>query len=183
MRLYRLVGRVGTAHARRRVVIGAAWAHVASVGSAVVTEVLLAESCKALLLGNRVDVCADDEGHDVEEGDPELIREELLGESQADRGSDPRNTHHLPEANLDGGANLVVGASTGNESHGDQVDAVLNRSNLGFRLATYYKPLSVLIQTALHGVSRAGHLITALFAANNRNLDDKPSRDLNKPKE
>lgn len=177
MRLCRLVGRVrtaGTAHARRRVVIGAAWAHVASVRSAVVTEVLLTESCKALLLGNRVDVCADDERHDVEEGDPELIREELLGESQADGGGDPRNTHHLPKANLDGGTNLVVGTSTGNESHGDQVDAVLNGSNLGLRLATRCKSFSAHSDDASWCSSQAGHIITALFAANHRKLDDKP---------
>lgn len=136
LRWSRLVGRVGATHARRRVVIGAAWSHITSVGSTVVTEVLLAKSCETLLLGDGVDVGADDEGHNVEEGDPELVREELLSKSQADRRGDPRDPHHLPEADLDGSTNLMVGASAGNESHSNEVDAVLDRSDLGVVLAT-----------------------------------------------
>ena len=45
----------------------------AHTAGAVVTEVLLAESRQALLLGGGVDVRANDEGHNVEEGNPELI--------------------------------------------------------------------------------------------------------------
>jgi hypothetical protein len=98
--------------------------------------VLLAESCETLLLGDGVDVGADDEGHDVEEGNPELVREELLGKSQADRRGDPRDPHHLPEADLDGSTNLMVGASAGDEGHSNEIDAVLDRSDLGVVLAT-----------------------------------------------
>lgn len=95
-----------------------------------VTVVLLAQGCETLLLGEGVDVGTNDEGHQVEEGDPELVREELLGESQADGGGEPGDAHDSPEADLDGGANLVECSSAGNESHGDQVDAVLDRCNL-----------------------------------------------------
>jgi len=40
---------------------------------------------EALLLGNAVNVGADDEGDEVEEGDPGVLGQELLGEGQADR--------------------------------------------------------------------------------------------------
>lgn len=135
----RLVGGVGAAH-RGRVVVPGVGGHAggrpAVVGSAVVTEVLLAEGCEALLLGNGVDVGTNDEGDDVEEGDPELVGKELLRKGKADGRGDPRNAHHLPEANLDGSANLVVGTGTGDEGHGDQVNAVLDRSDLSWRSAT-----------------------------------------------
>lgn len=95
-----------------------------------VAKVLLAESCEALLLGDGVDVGTDDEGDEVEEGNPELVGEELLGKGQADGGGDPGDAHHLPEADLDGSANLVVSAGAGDEGHGDEVDAVLDGGNL-----------------------------------------------------
>lgn len=102
-------------------------------GVAGVTVVLLAQGGETLLLGEGVDVGTNDEGDQVEEGDPELVREELLGKGQADGGGEPGDAHDSPEADLDGGANLVECSSAGNESHGDQVDAVLDRSNLGQR--------------------------------------------------
>jgi hypothetical protein len=134
-----LIGRVGSHGARaahgagsshRSVVVGSAHGRgAAGTAVAAVTKVLLTESCEALLLGDSVDVGADDEANDVEEGDPELVREELLGKGQADGRGDPRNAHHLPEANLDSGADLVVCAGASNQGHGDQVDAVLDGSN------------------------------------------------------
>lgn len=112
----------------------AAGATVAAItgitGITAVAKVLLAESCEALLLGDGVDVGTDDEGDEVEEGNPELVGEELLGKGQADGRGDPGNAHHLPEADLDGSANLVVSAGAGDEGHGDEVDAVLDGGNL-----------------------------------------------------
>lgn len=101
-----------------------------------VTVVLLAQSCETLLLGEGVDVGTNDEGDQVEERNPELVREELLSKGQADGGSEPGDAHDSPEADLDGGANLVECSSAGNESHGDQVDAVLDRCNLMALLAS-----------------------------------------------
>jgi hypothetical protein len=120
----------GTAH--RGVLVRAAHAGGRAAGAVVaaVAKVLLAEGCEALLLGDGVDVGADDEADDVEEGQPQLVGEELLGKGQADGGGDPRDAHDLPEADLDGGADLVVCAGAGDEGHGDQVDAVLDGGNL-----------------------------------------------------
>lgn len=91
---------------------------------------LLAQSCETLLLGDCVDVCANDKTDNVEEGNPQLVGEELLGKGQADGGGDPRNLHDLPEADLDGGADLVEGAGSSNQGHGNEVNAVLDGSNL-----------------------------------------------------
>lgn len=91
---------------------------------------LLAKSSETLPLSHSVDIRSDDEGDDVEEGYPELIWEEFLRKGQADWRRDPRHAHDSPKADLDGRSHLVVCASTGNEGHGDQVDAVLNRRNL-----------------------------------------------------
>lgn len=119
---------VVTAIAIRRTVVTAV--AVRRAGLAAVTVVLLAQGGETLLLGEGVDVSANDKGDQVEEGNPELVREELLGKGQADGGGKPRDAHDSPEADLDGGANLVECTSAGNESHGDQVDAVLDRRNL-----------------------------------------------------
>ena len=102
----------------------------AHAAAAVVAKVLLAQGGEALLLGDGVDVSADDEGHNVEEGHPELVGQELLGKGQADGRGDPGDAHHLPEADLDGGAHLVVCAGAGDEGHGHEVDAVLDRGDL-----------------------------------------------------
>lgn len=118
-----LVRRVG---AHRRVVVGAAHARTRST----ITEVLLAKSSKTLLLGHGVDVGPNDEGDNIEEWHPKLIGQELLSKGKADGGCDPRDAHDSPEADLDRCANLVIGAGASDQSHGDQVNAVLNRRNL-----------------------------------------------------
>lgn len=114
----RIVLRAGTTHRRRRAVLAA------------FAVVLLAQGREALLLGQGVDVGANDEGDQVEEGDPELVREELLGKGQADGGREPRDAHDSPEADLDGCADLVERSGAGNQGHGHQVDAVLDGCNL-----------------------------------------------------
>jgi hypothetical protein len=93
--------------------------------------VLSPERCKPLLLGVRVDVCADDEADDIEEGDPGRLWQELLGERERDGRNDPADLHDGPEACFDGGANLVEGACAGDEGHGDEVYAVLDGGDLG----------------------------------------------------
>lgn len=125
----RVVLRTRAAHLRRAVVT-AVTAVTGLTGLTGVAVVLLAQGGETLLLGEGVDVGTNDEGDQVEEGDPELVREELLSKGQADGGSEPGDTHDSPETDLDGGANLVECSSAGNESHGDQVDAVLDGCNL-----------------------------------------------------
>lgn len=111
-------------HARRRIVVGTA--HVV----AAVAVVLLAEGRETLLLGGGVDVSADNEADDVEEGHPEVFGQELLGKCQRKGRDDPGHLHDLPEADLDGGANLVESTGASDKGHGDKVDAVLDGSNL-----------------------------------------------------
>ena len=103
-------------------------ATIASVATAV-AEVLLAQGSEPLLLGHGVDVRADDEGDDVEEGDPRGLGQELLGEGEAQGRGDPGDLHDLHEADADCGADLMVGASARNEGHGHQVDGVLDRGD------------------------------------------------------
>lgn len=138
-RVIHLVIRVGAAHRARathgtthRTAHGAAHRRRVVVGAAVtaVAKVLLAESCEALLLGGGVDVGANDEANDVEEGDPEGVGEELLGKGQGDGRDDPRDLHDAKEADLDGGLDLVEGAGTSNEGHECQKDGVLDGGDL-----------------------------------------------------
>jgi hypothetical protein len=91
--------------------------------------VLLAQSSKSLLLGHCVDVCANDECHDVEEGHPGLLGKELLSKGKADGRSDPGNLHDLHETDTDSSADLVICAGSSDEGHGDKVDRVLNGRN------------------------------------------------------
>lgn len=123
-----LVRRVGT---QRRVVLRTAANGRPGGGATTITKVLLAQGGEALFLGDGVDVGADDEGHEVEEGHPGLLGQELLGEGQADGRRDPAHAHHFPEAGPDGGLDLVEVLGTGDERHGDQVDAVLDGRDLG----------------------------------------------------
>ena len=78
----------------------------------------------------RVDVCADDEADNVEEGHPGGLGQELLGKCQRDGRDDPADLHDGPETSLDGSLDLMESARAGNEGHADQVDAVLNGRNL-----------------------------------------------------
>lgn len=90
----------------------------------------LAQSFETLLLGVGVDVGSDEETNDVEEGHPGVLREELLGKGQSQRGGDPADLHDGHEAGADGGADLVEGARTSNDRHGAQVDGVLDGGDL-----------------------------------------------------
>ena len=83
-----------------------------------------------LLLRVRVDVRPNHERDDVEKGDPDLLRQELLRKGQRDRRRDPRHLHHGHEAGADGGADLVEGSGAGDEGHGDEIDGVLDGREL-----------------------------------------------------
>lgn len=98
--------------------------------AAATTEVLPAEGREPLLLGDGVDVSADDEGDEVEEGDPEVVGEELLRKGKADRRRDPADLHDPPEANPDSGLHLVECLRTSDQGHGNQVHTVLDRREL-----------------------------------------------------
>lgn len=80
-----------------------------------------------------VDVGSNEESNNVEEGHPGVLGEELLGEGQAQGRSDPADLHDGHEASLNGSANLVDVTRTGDNSHGGQVDAVLDGGDLGKR--------------------------------------------------
>ena len=87
---------------------------------------LLSQSGQSLLLGVRVDVCTDEECHEVEERHPHVFRQELLGECEGDGGRDPADLHDWHEACTDGGADLVESPCTGNDGHGGKVHCVLD---------------------------------------------------------
>lgn len=128
----RLVGRVGS---KGRVVFRTADGRATS-GGATITKVLLAERGKALLLGNGVDVCADDKGHKIEEWYPGVLGQELLGEREADGRGDPANTHHLPETDPHRRPNLVERSGTSDQGHGNKIHGVLDWGNLYILIST-----------------------------------------------
>lgn len=80
-----------------------------------------------------VDVGSNDESNNIEEGYPGVLGEELLSEGQAQGRGNPADLHDRHEASPNGSANLVDGPRTGDNSHGGQVDAVLDGGNLGKR--------------------------------------------------
>ena len=91
---------------------------------------LLAEGSEAPLLGDGVDVGADDERDEVEEWHPGLLGQELLGEGEADGARNPADAHDPPEADVQGRSNLVDGAGAADQGHGYEVDRVLYGSDL-----------------------------------------------------
>lgn len=109
------------------------WSSVSPVIRSSVLIVLLSQSSEALLLGNRVDICSDEEGDDVEEWDPGVLGKELLCECKSKWGCDPADFHDRPESSLPGCMNLMDGLRTGNDSHRDQINTVLDRGNLGIK--------------------------------------------------
>jgi hypothetical protein len=91
---------------------------------------LSAESCKTLLLGGRVDIGTNHKSNDVEEGDPGLLREELLSKCKRNWRGDPADLHDWHEASLPSCVDLVESTCTGNDGHRDQVHGVLDWCNL-----------------------------------------------------
>jgi hypothetical protein len=100
------------------VLVAGSPANIASATATAVAVVLSPQGSKPLLLGVRVDVCADDEADDVEEGHPCGFWKELLGEGQRDGRDNPADLHDGPETSPDGRADLVDCPGTRNERHG-----------------------------------------------------------------
>lgn len=90
----------------------------------------LPQSLETLLLGLGVDVGADDETDNVEEGDPGLLGEELLREGERDRGGDPGYLHDWHESGLPCRVDRVDVARAVDDGHRGQVDTVLDWRNL-----------------------------------------------------
>lgn len=97
--------------------------------------IYLSQGLEALSLSVGVDVGSNEETDDVEEWHPGVLREELLGERECERGSDPADFHDGHETGADGCANLMEGARASNDGHRGQVHRVLDGGDLRFRLA------------------------------------------------
>lgn len=95
-----------------------------------VVIVSLAERGEALLLGDGVDICSNDESNHIEEGDPRMLWKELLGKGQGQWRRDPANLHDGHESSFPGRSNLVNIGGSGNECHGYEIYSVLDRCNL-----------------------------------------------------
>lgn len=98
---------------------------------------------KPLLLGVRINVCADDEPDNIEKWHPRMLGQELLGKGQGDGRHDPADLHDGPEAGFDGCADLVECTGTCNQSHGDKIHAVLDGRDLMIQSAAHFVSWSV----------------------------------------
>jgi hypothetical protein len=94
----------------------------ATASTSTLSVVLSPERSKSLLLGVRVDVCADDESNNIEEWNPCLLWQEFLRKCKAEGRRDPADLHYWPEASLDSCSDLVEGASTGDDGHEDEIN-------------------------------------------------------------
>jgi len=121
--------RAAVTHVRTTIVIARPPADMPP--AAAVSIVLSPKGSEPLFLGMGVDVCADDEANNVEEGHPCVLGQELLGKGQRYGRNNPADLHDGPEACLDRSLDLVECAGASNECHGGQVDAVLDRRDLG----------------------------------------------------
>ena len=65
----------------------------------------------------RIDICANEERHEVEEWHPQVVGQKLLGEREGDGAGDPADFHDGHEACADGGADLMEGSRAGYEGH------------------------------------------------------------------
>ena len=111
------------------------WSAASDGAAAAAAEVLLSEGREPLLLRNGIDIGADDERDEIEERDPEVVGQELLGEGKADGRGNPADLHDLPEAYADGSLDLMDSLGTSDEGHGNKVHAVLDWRDLGPKLA------------------------------------------------
>ena len=90
----------------------------------------LSQSLETLLLGVRVDICADDEADEVEERHPRMFRQESLRKGERQGRGDPADLHYWHETGPDGRADLVESPGARNHGHATQIDRVLNRGDL-----------------------------------------------------
>ena len=77
----------------------------------------LAESGKTLLLGNRVHIGTNEECDNVEEGNPGVLRKELLCKGQRQWRRDPADLHDRHETCFPSRMDLVESLSAGNNGH------------------------------------------------------------------
>lgn len=77
-----------------------------------------------------VDIGTDNKAHQVEERHPGVLGEELLCKGKSQRRGDPANLHDGHETSAHSSANLVDVTRTGDDTHGREVDDVLDGSNL-----------------------------------------------------
>ena len=85
-----------------------------------------------------VDIGPNHKAHDVEERHPGVLGKELLRKGKGQRRSDPANLHDGHEASAHGSADLVDGARTGDDTHGGEVDDVLDGRDLNeLRISTH----------------------------------------------
>jgi hypothetical protein len=92
--------------------------------------VSLSQSREALLLCHGVEVRSRRERYDIEERDPGVLGKELLRKSEGQGRYDPADLHDRHEASLPSGMDLVECPRASDDGHGDEVHAVLDRSNL-----------------------------------------------------
>jgi len=115
-----------------RLVVSLWCSRIVFSASPALLEVPLAESSKALLLRNGIDICSNEKRDNVEEWYPCMLRQEFLRESKCNRRSDPADLHHRHETCFPSCMNLMNGFCAGDDGHRHKVDTVLDGSNLSF---------------------------------------------------
>lgn len=85
--------------------------------SILVVVISLSEGLEALLLCDRVDICANEECDNVEKWNPGVFGKEFLCKGQTQRGRDPADPHDRHESRFPRRMNLVDGLSAGNYGH------------------------------------------------------------------
>lgn len=109
-----------------------AWSTIVVTPSVCCPSILVfpSQRLQPLLLGVRVYVGTNDEADEVEEWHPDLVREESLREGKRERRGDPGHLHHGHETGAHSGTNLMESASASDDSHGREVDSILDRGDL-----------------------------------------------------
>jgi len=90
----------------------------------------LSQRIEALLLGVGVDIGTDNKADQVEERHPGVLGKELLRKGKGQRRGDPANLHDGHDTSAHGSANLVDVPRTGDDTHGREVDDILDGSDL-----------------------------------------------------
>jgi len=88
---------------------------------------LLFESRHPLLLGESINIGSNDETDKVEEWNPSMRGQELLGERQSNWAGDPANFHDGEETRPNHSPDIFPLPGTSNEGHTSEVDDVLDR--------------------------------------------------------
>lgn len=86
----------------------------------------LLEGCHSFLLSKSIDVGSNNETDKVEERNPSVFRQELLGEGQSQRAGDPANLHDREETGPDHSLDVLLLPGTSNDRHAGKVNNVLD---------------------------------------------------------